>query len=231
MRCAPALFLLSAIPALTAAAGVQEFQADQAGWLLAAGAVSGGGVTGLIDFDDASLSIGSQLPIAADRYASHPAGPSLIGVPDALGSGAPIMYRPSNSDSINGIVPVSGSNVLQLTSAAVRNGIMEISFAEPVSAIGGFFIDLELTPSLATTGIWLDGVLYDYAGALGNGTQHFIGIVSDTPFTVARIHLASGITPPGDGLGLDNLQYVTWIPAPGSLAVLGIAAIPTRRRR
>ena len=52
------------------------------------------------------------------------------------------------------------------------------------------------------------------------------GIISDQPFDAVR-----SFDTAGDGQFIDNLYFGDVIPAPGAMAMFGLAALTTRRRR
>lgn len=191
-------------------------------WAAAAGAART-----LITFDDIALASGASAAIDANHYP----GLTLGGIPSVPGSGAPFALNPSAADRGNGVIPVSESNVLQLTSPTVRNGILEITFDTPIIAFGGYFIDVETSQAAPSTGIWTnaDNIRYGFGGTFGDGKKNFIGMVSKTPFTVARIHLASDVSPSIDGLAFDNMEYA--VPAPGVASLFGLTALASGRRR
>ncbi len=201
---------------------VTAFQGDYAGWAAAAGSLRT-----LITFDDFSLASGASAAISPDHYA----GLTLTGVPSTPGSGLPFALNPNATDRTNGVAPVSESNVLQLTSTTIRNGILEVTFASPVIAFGGYFIDVETAGAARSTGIWsnADDKLYAYTSSFTNGGKVFIGIVSSTPFSKAQIRLASTVDPSVDGVAFDNMEYA--VPAPGVTLVMGVGGCLIGRRR
>jgi hypothetical protein len=222
LRTRVSLIAFSVALAGAASGQVTVFQGDHAAWAAAAGALRT-----LITFDDFALASGASSAIAADHYP----GLTLAGIPSVPGSGAPFALNPNATDRSNGVQPVSEFNVLQLGSPAIRNGILEITFDTPIIAFGGYFIDVETSQAAPSTGIWTnaDNIRYGYGGSFGNGTKHFIGMVSNTPFTKARIHLASDVSPSTDGLAFDNMEYA--VPAPGVAGLFGLAAVLGGRRR
>lgn len=101
-----------------------------------------------------------------------------------------------------------------------------------VYAVGGYFTATDFD------GLFVGGSSIDVA--LSDGTFYsftptsatdFVGFVSDTPIT----SLSITVLDPGDGANrwatLDHFYVGGQIPAPGALALLGLAGVARRRRR
>ena len=174
---------------------------------LASWSAAGGGVVHTISFEDVALAQGGTSPVQPQQYNNLPGNPAFVGVPSTVGSGSPLIYRPSAGDLGDGLVPTSGANVLELTSTVVHNGIVRITFDQPVRAIAGRFIDIESNPGASATGFRVGGTLSAIGAAGASGVGRFFGIVSDIPFTVVDIELNPGQLPVADDVVFDDLMW------------------------
>jgi hypothetical protein len=95
-------------------------------------------------------------------------------------------------------------------------GILKITFSEPVNAIGATFVDAEA--DFATTGfsLTIGAAVPDvaFSSDQGNASFSFLGLISSTPFTNVEIHFASRTG--FDGALLDDLVYSLASGTPGS---------------
>ena len=104
---------------------------------------------------------------------------------------------------------------------------MDVSFA-PTTAIGVFF---NVSPS-APNSLFIQTA----AGTAGNGpgydqsTLYFVGLISDSPFSSARIGATVNAQ---SGFNLDNLTLATAatpVPEPASMFLLGSGLLALRMR-
>jgi len=102
------------------------------------------------------------------------------------------------------------------------NNIIHLSFSVPMNWIA---IDF---PGMANIKLLNQGNLIYTSNDFGSQLLgNFAGLVSTAPFDGAIPYKSSG-----DDVSIDNLFFGPPIPVPGSLALLGIAALmPTRRKR
>ncbi|MEO1999820.1 MAG: PEP-CTERM sorting domain-containing protein [Planctomycetaceae bacterium] len=121
-------------------------------------------------------------------------------------------------------MPVSGANVFQPTTIVPNAGVVTVNFAQPVNAVGGFFLDVE--SGFAATGFDFDGdgnLEVAFTSSQGDDSVAFLGFTTDMPITSLRLSLGQ-VGPIADGVAVDNFQFST-VPEPSCLAVLGIGAI------
>ena len=208
--------------AATARAGptITLYENDKAGW----DAVVTTPI-GTINWDDVALPNGSSVTILGDRYSGMAGSPTLS--VDA-GSGLYVI-DPGPSFFDADFIPVSGENVFAPDDWPVSpQGTLTISFGTPVYALGAWFLDVEA--DYANTGIEVGGTLYSFSANQGDNSQSFLGIVSSTSFTTAKIHMATG--PASNGVGIDDVTYAV-IPAPGAILLgsIGVCLVGWLRRR
>ena len=200
---------------------VTVFQNDQAGWLAAAGS------TVLLDFD--SIPGSTTTPIQGGEFSALPGAPFL--------SAAPLSETPDVyvGDPTSQLDAPSLPNMMGPTCDSSCEGIVTVTFAQPVTAAGALFLDVEA--DYATTGYSLtpNSPFPEFAfnSSQGQASVAFLGIVSDQPFTSVDIHFSTG--PNIDGVLIDDLQYAlaSGVPVPllsplglGTLAVaVGFAAL------
>jgi hypothetical protein len=215
---------------LDASAAVQVFEGDAGAW---SAAVTGGTVTTL-SFD--TIAGSTRSPIAGTEFSAFAAGPvftSVIGDGVYVGNPAPGQIPR----------PPSGANMLSPSSCSFScEGVVRVSFAAPVFAIGGVFVDVENEFALTGYSLQLGAVVpsVKFSSAPGDRSFKFLGLVSDVAFSAVDIHFTTG--PSIDGALLDNLVYaqaaVPAVPEPsshallsGGLLLVGLKAFRTRRSR
>ncbi len=163
--------------------------------------------------------------ISANRYSGMPGNPTLS--IDAS-SGLYVM-DPSTGEFAVDYFPVSYDNVFSPDPAGSPEGVLTISFGEPVYALGAWFLDVEY--DYDSTGIEVDGTLSAFGSDQGDDSASFLGIVSTIPFTSANIHMSSD--PGGNGVGIDDTMYAV-VPVPGAVLLgmlgLSVAGVKLRKR-
>jgi hypothetical protein len=205
---------------------------DEASWLDAVG----GEADGRIDWDTPAMDEGQHTVIAGDHYSSLFAGPTLS--VDA-GSGLYVGNPDPTVDNDSGFfgsdfVAVSGNNVFSPDLAGSPEGILTITFEQPIHAIGAWFLDVE--QDYLYTGIEINGVRYHFNGSQGDDAQSFLGVTGVGAFTEARIHMSSKAGQ--NGVGIDDVVYAV-APAPAAVwagfvlmgAVGGVAGSKRKLRR
>jgi hypothetical protein len=217
-----------ALVPLVASAAVQVFEGDGAAW---SAAVNGGTVTTL-SFD--TIAGSTRSPIAGTEFSAFAAGPvftSVIGDGVYVGNPAPGQIPR----------PPSGANMLSPSSCSFScEGVVRVSFAAPVFAIGGVFVDVENEFALTGYSLQLGAAVpsVKFSSAPGDRSFKFLGLVSDVAFSAVDIHFTTG--PSIDGALLDNLVYAQApaVPEPsshallsGGLLLVGLKAFRTRRSR
>jgi hypothetical protein len=204
--CAVAVVALSSA---TAQAVVTVFENNKAGW---DAAVTTPVVT--INWDDVALDNGTSTTILGTRYSGLPGSPILS--VDA-GSGLYVI-DPGPNWFEEDFIPVSGENVFAPDNYPTSpEGTLTISFGTPVYALGAWFLDVET--DYAGTGIEVAGTLYHFSANQGDNSQSFMGIVSSSSFTTAKIKMATG--PSTNGVGIDDVTYAV-VPVPGAILLGGI---------
>lgn len=179
-------------------AQVVVYQNDEPGWLLAAGPAH------LLDFD--SIPGSTTVPIVGDEFIG------LVGSP--IISAAPLSETPDVfvGDPTPQVDAPSLPNMLYPTCDPSCEGIVTISFAQPVSAISALFLDVE--SDFATTGFSIAPnspvPTYSFTGPQGQASVAFFGIVSAQPFTSVDIHFSTGQNI--DGVLVDDVRYALQAP-------------------
>jgi hypothetical protein len=177
-----------------------------------------------INWDDVALDNGTSTLISGNRY-SGMAGSPMLSV-DA-GSGLYVI-DPGPSFYEEDFVPVSGENVFAPDDyPASPQGTLTISFGTPMYALAAWFLDVE--SDYAGTGIEVGGTLSAFSSNQGDNSQSFLGIVSTTPFTTAKIRMATG--PATNGVGIDDVMYAVPIPGAVLLGILGLGAVGLKLRK
>ena len=202
-RSAAVLWAFGVVGASGSARAVVTEYTVEATWATAAS-----GVVRVINFDDAVLAQGASLAMAANRYAALAGAPNFVGVASFAGSGAPLLYCPSAADVTAGVVPTSGQNLLQLSALTIRNGIVRITFNQPVVGVSGKFIDVETANAGNATGFRIAGALAALNSTGASGAAKFFGVVSTVPFTTVDLELTPTTDPNLDGLAFDDLKWV-----------------------
>lgn len=177
-----------------------------------------------INWDDVALANGTSTTILGNRY-SGLAGSPVLSV-DASSGLYVIDPGPNFFDA--DFIPVSGENVFAPDNYPTSpQGTLTISFGTPVFALGAWFLDVEA--DYAGTGIEVGGTLYAFSANQGDDSQSFLGIISTSPFTTAKIQMATG--PATNGVGIDDVKYAV-VPAPGAILLggIGIALVGWLRR-
>jgi hypothetical protein len=188
-------------------AQVNVFENNKPDWLNAVGQQT---VT-TISFDNITVPPGTDPPVQSingDEFSSNPGNPVISLVAGTgIFVGNPALRQIPN--------PPSGANMLIPDTVSIE-GILKITFNEPVKAIGATFVDAEA--DFATTGFSLNigAPVPDvaFSSDQGNASFSFLGLVSDTPFTEVEIHFASRTG--FDGALLDDLVYSLTGGPPGS---------------
>jgi hypothetical protein len=192
---------------------------SQASW---AAAVSAPVIT--INWDDVALANGTSTIISGNRYAGLPGSPTLS--VDA-GSGLYVI-DPGPKFFEEDFIPVSGENVFAPDNYPISpEGTLTITFGTPVSALGVWFLDVE--GDYAGTGIEIGGVFKAFGANQGDNSQSFLGVVSSTLFTTAKIRMATGTAT--NGVGIDDVMYAVPIPTAVLLGLLGLGAAGLKLRR
>lgn len=172
---------------------VDLFFDDPAGWE----AVLGGSGE-VIDFDDQPSS--GSAPFDGTAYEGLPGAPTFTLID------GPGMHTQSSGQIPN---PPSPPNMLAPTCNPSCEGIIRVTFGQPISGVGAIFVDVEA--DWASTGLsrTLDASVPDFpfpSDQTGQSTQVFLGITSSQPFSEVDIHFATG--PNIDGVLIDDLRYV-----------------------
>jgi len=189
---------LVAVAATATLADVVVFENDKAGWDAAVGAAPV-----LLTFEDVGpLEEGAWQVISGDRYQAYPCHPALTPDPESqlvVGKPGPGFYAGS-------FPPQSGDNVFVLDPPGgwASKGILTVTFSEPVSAFGAWFLDVE--DGFYSTGLEVDGVLHAFNDSQGNASASFMGLVSTSPINEVKVHLNSAELI-DDGIGIDDLMY------------------------
>ena len=175
-------------------AQVTVFENNQSGWINEVGVKT----IVTIDFDSIPGSVTE--PIIGDEFSANPDNPIIT-----LVEGTGIFVGNPASDQIPN--PPSGDNMLGPTNSGSIEGILRISFSQPIHAIGATFVDVEA--DFNTTGFSLDigsqlpGI--SFSGTQGQASFSFLGFVSKNSFTSVEIHFATGSNI--DGILIDDLVY------------------------
>ena len=131
-------------------------------------------------------------------------------------------------------IPTSSPNVFQPTDTIPIVGTVLVTFAQPVNAVGAFFLDVET--GFASTGFDFEGdgtLEVAFGGDQGDDSIAFLGFTTDMPLTTVTISFGQAGTP-ADGVAMDDFQFAT-IPEPSAflfgLLVTTVTAVPTLLRR
>ncbi len=186
------------------------------------------GAVNTINWDDVKLPSGQKsTKIPGDHYTSMFGSPNLSVAngpyADGLWVGDPTLgfYQ-------NDFHPVSKSNVFAVEDykpgGAGPQGILTITFNQPMYALGAWFLDVE--GDYLGTGIKVGGTLYDFTRNQGDDSISFLGIISTTGFTTADIYMSAINST--NGVGLDDVMYA--VPLPASI-LLGVFAVGLAGRK
>jgi hypothetical protein len=212
------VMIVCAIASAPAMAGITVYT-DQTNWAAALTAP-----VNTINWDDVALANGTSTVIAGNRYAAMVGSPTL-----SIDAGSSLyVIDPGPKYYEEDFIPVSGENVFSPDDYPMSpEGVLTVSFATPMNAIAAWFLDVEY--DYASTGIEIAGTLSAFGFDQGDDSTSFLGIVSTTPFTTAKIHMSSA--PGGNGVGIDDLMYS--VPAPGAamLGILGLGAAAAKLRK
>jgi hypothetical protein len=204
--------LLVAVSSSNALAAVQVFEGNAGAWQAAVGLAS---VT-TITFD--TIPGSTTTPIVGNEFSSFSGSPFFSSI---VGNGVYV-----GNPAFNQIpVPPSGLNMLSPSSCSrACEGVIRVTFASPMRAIGAIFVDVENEFALTGYSLTLGAATPQIAftSAPGDLSFKFLGFVSDTPFTAVEIHFTTG--PSIDGALLDNLVYAP-VPEPTSYALFGLGAL------
>ncbi|MGB0715830.1 MAG: hypothetical protein ACPGXK_08125 [Phycisphaerae bacterium] len=195
MSVVSSLCLLTAVP--SAWAGLTVFENDLSGWQAAAG------TTVTLDFD--SVPGSTFIPLDGDEFSGSSGFPVFTSVD---GSG---LYAQANLQFPN---PPSPPNMFAPECDPSCEGVIRVSFAQPLTAIGAVFVDVEGDFESTGLSLTLDAALPDipFSSDQGQGSFSFLGITSDTPFFEVDIHFATA--PGSDGVLIDDLSYSLPPPIP-----------------
>lgn len=174
-------------------AQIEVFEDDLTGWLDRVGED-----TTLVNFDTIPGSL--VTPINGDEFSTLAGGPVIsltAGTGVYIGNPAPGQIP----------VPPSGENMLGPANSGSIEGILKVSFNQPIHSLGATFVDVEA--DFNSTGFSLEiGELLpaiSFSSNKGQGTFSFLGFVSDSAFTEVEIHFATGANI--DGVLIDDLVY------------------------
>ncbi len=211
------IFLLAAG---SATAAVTEFENNQAGWNAAVTTT-----TNTINWDDVALAPGASQVIAGNRYAGLPGNPTL-----AIDPGSQLnVLNPNAGPYAVDFFPVSQTNVFTPDIVGSPQGILTITWTQPVYALAAWFLDVE--EDFAATGIQVGGTLYAFTANQGDNSQSFLGIVSTIPFNTAQIYMSANFGN-GNGIGIDDTTFAL-VPIPGAVLIgmlgLGVAGLKLRK--
>ena len=174
-----------------------------------------------INWDDVVVPVYSTT-IAGDHYSG------MFGSPMLSVDAASTLYvvKPAAGPLGPDFYPVSGENVFT-PDLLNPQGVLTISFAKPMYAVGVWFLDVE--HDYDSTGIEVGGALYAFSSNQGDDSQSFLGIVSSNPFTSANIHMSSD--PGGNGVGIDDVMYAVPVPGAVLLGMIGLGAVGVKLRK
>ncbi|MFK8015707.1 MAG: thrombospondin type 3 repeat-containing protein [Gammaproteobacteria bacterium] len=174
------------------------FENDALAWQTSA-SFDGALALELINFE--SVEGSETVPIQGDEFQSFTGDPlfeSIEGIGVFVGNPAPGQI-PS---------PPSGVNMMGPPCTPSCEGIIRLTFSEPVLAIGATFVDVEA--DFVSTGFStiVDRTLPEvaFSAPQGQGSFGFLGLVSQKSFTAVDVHFATGANI--DGTLIDDLQYV-----------------------
>ncbi|QDU66234.1 hypothetical protein [Engelhardtia mirabilis] len=180
----------------TAAAQLTVYENDPSGWLIA----TAGSSVVTLDFDNVAGS--TSVPIVGNEFLAELSCPILT---DTSGNGI-FVGNPAPGQVPN---PPSPPNMLSPACTPSCEGVIRVSFSEPVRAVSAIFIDVEADFASTGLGLSLGAALPDvaFSSPQGQGTFSFLGVVSIVPFTAVDIHFATGANI--DGVLIDDLAYAT----------------------
>lgn len=212
--------VITVLVASIASADLTVYRNDQAGWR--AGLTSS---YATIDWDNIAVEDGTNTTIAANRYSGMPLSPNLSVDAD---SGLYVIDPGPEYYDVD-FFPTSGENVFSPDSSGSPQGILTITFAEPTYAIGAWFLDVE--GDYANSGIAIEDTgLNAFGGNQGDNSQSFLGVISDTWFTTAHIHMSSNFGN-GNGVGIDDVMYAVPVPGAVLLGMLGLSVAGVKLRK
>lgn len=164
----------------------------------------------------------SGVPTVTEDYESYPLdstiapGATLNGVVYLSFPGAEIGRIDDNYNRI-------GDQSLASTPALgffPSDSFLEVGFTSPIYALGIFFNIGVSDPY--TMGIITPVGVAGTGGAYDQSTLYFAGLISDTPFDIARIGTGPDVT---SGFNLDNLTYAVASPVPDQTGLAGTIAL------
>lgn len=211
--------------ALCAPVSAQVFEGSAAAWAAALGTLP----ISTITFD--TIPGSTATPIVGNEFSALPASPTFTSV---VGDGV-YVGNPAFSQIPS---PPSSPNMLSPSSCAVScKGIVRLTFANPVRAVGATFVDVENEFALTGYSLVPGAAAPDIAFSSSPGDQSFsfLGFVSGSPFTAVDIYFTTGLSI--DGSLLDDLVYAPVggpVPAPipepaiTALMALGLGALGLR---
>ena len=195
MQNAKAIFILCALLLSSRAlyAQIEIFEDDLAGWLDRVGED-----TTLLNFDTIPGSL--VTPINGDEFSTLPGAPVF-----SLTVGTGMYVGNPATDQIP--IPPSGENMLGPANSGSIEGIIKVSFDQPINSIGATFVDVEADFNSTGFSIEINEPLpgISFSSSKGQGAFSFLGFVSDSSFTEIEIHFATGSNI--DGVLVDDLVY------------------------
>ena len=123
--------------------------------------------------------------------------------------------------------PTSGVNNYIVQGPQSYAGTLDVTFGQPVNAVGAFFLDVESAFAITGFDLDLDNIVdVAFSANQGNASQSFLGFTTDMPLTSVRVVLGDAVNVPGtDGVGMDDFQFAavpTGVPEPTTLLLLGL---------